>query len=193
MKLGYKARLVLFIAAQATAITLVAVLLYQPAVAAVRSIHQEMDRLSQKQAELCNVLKENTDPEGDIARAKKEIQRLEQRMPPESRISWLSARVADAMRAHHVDLRSSATWSEGGEKPIIPALKRLQKQITVRCPAQDLQAFLTSLNKLPFVVVVEDIQVDRDQKWGAVLADIRLATFVLRARSGTAGLNGETP
>ena len=139
-----------------------------------------MDALSRKQAELCRLIQMSPNPEADAARARAGIKGLEQRIPPEGRVSWLSAQIADAMGRHHIDLRSATDWAEGGQSPG-PELKRFQKTVTVRASAQDLQAFLEALNKLPFAVIVEDLTVTRDQKRGTVSANVGLATFVLRA------------
>ena len=190
MKLGYKPRLVLLIAAQLLALTLVALFSYHPSITAIRKVEEEIAALTEKQAELCRLIETDPDPGKDIAAAQAEIERLENRIPSESRVSWLSARLADAMRAHNIDLRSATNWTEAGEKPSERGLKRLQKTLTVRCSAKNLQAFLEAINQLSFVVIVQDLAVTRDQKWGAVSATIKLATFVLRVPSEVHGLVG---
>lgn len=183
MTMGYKGRLALLIAGQLMVLAGIALFSYRPSLAKIDEIEDEISAMSAKQAELCTVLAKMPQPEAEIARCLAEIEELERRMPPESRVSWLSARIADMMRAHSVDLRSASRWSDGGRHPAVPELKRLRKAVTVRCTAQNLQAFLEAINGLPFVVVVEDLMVTRDQNWGAVLANIRLATFVLRSKN----------
>ncbi len=187
MKIGHKGRLAFLIVVQLLALTLVGLFAYRPSVAAIRDTEERIAQLSQRQAGLCKLLEENPNPDAEMALAKAEIRRLENRMPPESRLSWLSARIAAVMAAHDVELRSATDWSEGRKKPPAAELKWLQKAVTVRCSGKDLQAFLQSLNKLSFVVVVEDLAVRRDQKCGTVSAEIKLGTFVLRARPTTRG------
>jgi|GEM_PF-4272110 len=191
MQIGYKARLGLLIVGQFVLIVGVTMFSYRPSVAAIDKAEAELRALSEKQAELCKLVEANPAPDTDIARTKAEIRQLENRMPPESRVSWLSARIADAMRENRIDMRSATHWAEGGEKPPVAELKRLQKDITVTGTAQNVQAFLEALNKLPFAVIVEDLQVVRDRKWGDVSANIKLATFVLRTPAAP-GL-GESP
>jgi len=190
--MGYKEKLGVLIAAQAVLLLAVTFLVYVPAVGTLREKDGELAELSKKQADLCKLVEESPNPEDEISRVKAEIQQLDNRMPPESRISWLSARIADAVAAHGVDLRSATHWKEGAGKPSMPELKRMEKTIAVRCPARSLQEFLEEINRLPFVVIVEDLNVLRDQEWGTVSADIRLATFVLRARRPRARSTGET-
>ena len=189
MKMGYKARLGLLIVGQLVLIVGVTMFSYRPSVAAIDKAEAELRRLSEKQAELCKLVEAHPTPEADIVRTKAEIRQLENRMPPESRVSWLSARIADAMRENHIDMRSATHWAQGGEEPPVAQLKRLQKDITVTGTAQNVQAFLEALNKLPFAVIVEDLRVVRDRKWGDVSADVKLATFVLRTPAAP-GLGG---
>ena len=96
-------------------------------------------------------------------------------------MSWLSARIAHTMQEHGVDLRSASRWEDAGTHPAVPELKRLHKTVTIRCTAERLHTFLEALNRLSFVVVVENLSVMRDEELGAVSAEIELATFVLRA------------
>jgi len=190
MRLGYKGRLAVLVLAQVGLLALVALLVYAPTVAANAELQKQFSDRSAKQAELCDLVEAHPDPEADIAAVQAEIRQLENRMPPESRISWVSAQIAHMMRTHHMDLRSATDWTEGGPDPGAPALKRLRKTLTVRCAARDLQALLEALNRLSFAVVVEDLDVRRDPKPGAVSADIHLATFVLRANAPRAGAGG---
>ncbi|MFH1732024.1 MAG: hypothetical protein ABIF82_10300 [Planctomycetota bacterium] len=180
MKMGYKAQLALLIAGQALLLALIAFFEYWPALAAIEDVDNEISLMSAGQAELCRTLKQKPNPDADIARSQAEIRRLEQRIPPESHVSWLSARITDELRGHDLDLRSATCWTDGGRHPAVPELKRLKKAITVRCAAQKLQAFLEAANELPFAVVVDDLSVTRDKEWGAVSARIELTTFVLR-------------
>ena len=143
----YKIRLTLLIAVQAAMLVLVALALYRPSVAAISEAEQKLAQLSRRQDELYNALKASPNPELDIARARAEIRELERRMPPESRVSWLSARIADAMKANHVAVRSATQWREGGKPPPVPELKRLQKSITVHGTAAHLQAFLEEIGR----------------------------------------------
>jgi hypothetical protein len=198
MKMGYQARLGLLILAQVVVLALVGVFAYGPSVSATRATDCQMAALTERQAELHQLLESLPNPEAAAAAARAEIERLENRMPPEWRVSWLSAQIADAMDRHHIDLRAATDWSEGGAPPPVPALKRLQKTVTLRCTARNLQAFLESVNELPFAVIVEDLEVRRDEKWGAVSATVRLATFVLRREQQGAALarrdtGGQTP
>jgi hypothetical protein len=191
--MGYKARLALLITVQATVLAFVAAFTYRPGVAGVETIEKELDALSERQAELCRIQSRRPSPEAEAQRTLAEIKRLEHRMPPENRVSWLSARVSRVMRAHHLDLRAASDWHEDEDKPGTAELKRLRKEVTVRGTAKNLQAFLTAINELPFVVIVEHLDVLRDEKWGRVSATIRLATFVLRNRplTGTAESEGQ--
>jgi Tfp pilus assembly protein PilO len=188
MNLSYKAKMALLIAAQAVVVAGVALLLYVPSVRTIGDLEVELKELSDQQADYCREVETNPTPEKDIARARSEIQRLEQRLPPESRISWLSARIAEAMSRHNVDLRAASNWQAGGRTPPVPELKGLQKSLTVRCSARDLEAFLEAVNALPFVVIVEDLSVLRDRQVGFVSARLKLNTFVLRHR-----VQGATP
>lgn len=180
MKMGYKTQLALLIAGQALLLALIAFFEYWPALAEIEDIEEDISVMSAEQADLCRTLEQRPNPDADIARSQAEIRRLERRIPPESRVSWLSARIADALRRHDVDLSSATCWADGGRHPAVPELKRLRKAVTVRCAAEKLQAFLETVNNLPFAVVVEDLSVTRDKEWGAVSARIELATFVLR-------------
>jgi Tfp pilus assembly protein PilO len=182
MRVGHKGQLGVLVAVQLVVLLLVYFIAYRPTAGAIAKSEQELSELSGRQAELRKQLEANPAPAHDIAHYKAEIRRLENRIPPEFRVSWLSARIAEAMNKHGIDLRSASDWREGGRRPPVPDLKGLQKQMTVRCTARDLQAFLVQINKLPFAVIVEDLRVTRDQKWGTVSAEIRLATFVLRTR-----------
>ena len=186
MKMGYKAHLALLIAGQALLLVLIAFFVYWPALAEIGNVDKEISLMSAKQTELCRTLKERPDPDGDIARSQVKIRTLERRIPPESRVSWLSARIAGELRGHDLDLRSATCWTDGGRHPAVPELKRLRKTITVRCAAQKLQAFLEAVNELPFAVVIENLSVTRDKEWGAVLARIQLATFVLHGKTPAA-------
>jgi Tfp pilus assembly protein PilO len=182
MKMGNKGQLALLIGVQCTVLVLVYLFAYQPSARLIAENERKLDELSVKQAELRKQLEANPAPANDIAHHQAEIRRLENRIPPESRVSWLSARIAEAMHTHRIDLRSASDWREGSQRPPVPALKGLQRNLTVRCTAEDLQAFLEHINKLPFVVIVESLSVTRDAKWGTVSANISLATFVLRAQ-----------
>jgi len=186
MKMGYKAQLALLIGGQALLLALIAFFEYWPALAEIEDIDKEISLMSAKQAELCRTLKQKPNPDADIARSQAEIRRLERRIPPESRVSWLSARIADELRGHDLDLRSASCWADAGRHPAVPELKRLRKTITVRCAAQKLQAFLEAVNEVPFAVVIEDLSVTRDKEWGAVSARIELTTFVLHGRTPAA-------
>jgi len=186
MKMGYKAHLALLIAGQALLLALIAFFVYWPALAEIEDVDKEISRMSAGQAELCRTLKQRPDPDADIARSQAAVRRLERRIPPESRVSWLSARIADELRGHDLDLRSATRWADGGSHPAVPELKRLRKTITVRCAAPKLQAFLEAANELPFAIVIEDLSVTRDKEWGAVSARIELATFVLHGRTPAA-------
>ena len=181
MKMGYKGRLAVLIAGQLAVLTGFALFAYQPGLAEIDKIEKDISQMSATQAELCTVLDKRPEPDEDIARSIAEIEKLERRIPPESRVSWLSARIADTMQTHSVDLRSATRWSDGGQHPAVPELKRLKKSVSVRCTPRQLQAFLEAINKLPFLVIVEDLMVIRDEQWGAVSADISLATFVLHS------------
>lgn len=192
MKMGYKAQLALLIAGQALLLALIAFFQYCPALAEIEDVDKEISLMSAGQAELCRTLTQRPNPDADIARSQAEIRRLERRIPPESRVSWLSARIADELRGHDLDLRSATCWTDGGRHPAVPELKRLRKTITVRCAAQKLQAFLEAVNELPFAVVIEDLSVTRDKEWGAVSARIELATFVLHGRTPAAPAAGAT-
>ena len=191
MKLGYKGRLALLLAGQVCALVLVGLLIYRPGVAGIAEIESTLAELSEKQEELCTLATSRPDPEGAIARARARIARLENRMPPESRVSWISAQIAETMQAHVIDLRAATDWAEGGARPPVAALKRLEKEVTVRCPARNLQAFVEALNRLPFLVVVEDLEVRRSPERGAVSATMKLATFVLRLHTPPGGPTGE--
>lgn len=182
MKMGHKGQLGVLIGAQLVVLVVVYLAAYQPTAGAIADSERKLSELSGKQADLRKQLEANPAPANDIAHCQAEIRRLENRIPPESRVSWLSARIAEAMEQHRIDLRSASDWREGGRRPPVPDLKGLQKRMTVRCTARDLQAFLEQINRLPFVVIVEDLRVTRDQKWGTVSAQISLATFVLRAQ-----------
>ena len=181
MTLDYKARLAALVAAQLAVLLTVLFAVYRPSLAEIDGIEKDISLMAAKQSELCSVLDMRPNPDADIARIKAEIARLEQRIPPESRVSWLSARIAQTMRAHHVDLRSATRWNDSGRHPAVPELKRLRKTAIVRCTAHDLQQFLEALNRLPFAVGVEDLVVVRNENRGAVSATIDLAAFVLRA------------
>ena len=181
--MGYKGRLALLIAGQLAVLAGIALFVYRPSLAEIDEVEMEISQMSSKQAELCTVLEQRPKPDADIARSMTEIEKLERRIPPESRVSWLSARIADTMQTHSIDLRSATQWSDGGQHPAVPELKRLKKSVSVRCTAQRLQAFLEAINKLSFLVIVEDLMVTRDRQWGAVSAKINLTTFVLRSRS----------
>ncbi|MFO7900421.1 MAG: hypothetical protein R6V58_15350 [Planctomycetota bacterium] len=180
MSLGYKGKLGLLVAGQATAVLLVVLLVFLPSTRSVRQRSAEIDELSEHQAELSRMLEKNPDPVQEMVRIKAEMRRLDDRMPPESRISWLSARIADAAREHDVDIRSASHWTDGGRATDIPELKRMRKTVTVRCPARNLYEFLQAMNKLPFAVIVEDLSVRREEQGGTVSATVDLATFVLR-------------
>ncbi len=193
IKVEYKVRLALLVAVQAAVLLLVALVSYRPSVAAISDAQKKLTELSKRQDDLFKALKASPSPEADIERAQAEIRRLENRMPPESRVSWLSARIADAMQANQIDLRSATHWHEGGEAPPVPELKRLQKSITIHCTAGNLQAFLQAVNRLPFAVVVEDLEVRRNRQWGVVSAEIKLATFVLRVSPGAASWQTPSP
>jgi Tfp pilus assembly protein PilO len=182
MNLSYKARMILLIAVQVLVVVAVAGFVYVPAVRSIADLQEELSELSEQQADYCKEVEKNPTPEKDIARARAEIRRLEQRLPPESRISWLSARIAEAMSRHHLDLRAASSWIPGGRTPPVAELKALKKTLTVRCSARDLEAFLESLNGLPFVVTVQDLGVTRDRQVGFVSATLTLNTFVLRHR-----------
>lgn len=182
MKLGYKERLGVLIGGQIALLVGVAVFTYIPSLRAIDAAQNQLDALSQKQTELCKLLETSPNPDAEIQGMRAQIRQLENRIPPESRVNWISARIAELMSAHHLDLRSATDWGESGDKPAA-ALKRLQKRIVVRGTAENLQALLESVNQLPFAVIVEDLDVQRDEQWGSVSADIRLATFVLRAAS----------
>jgi len=183
VNLDYRAKLALAIAGQAGVLLLIGLAVYRPSVTGVQDVKEQMAQLSAQQAENCQLLRENPAPEAEIAQAKAEIQQLESRIPPERRISWVSARLADTLRAHNIDLQAATRWCEEGTPPPQPELKRLEKTITVRCSARDLQEFLVSLNRLPFAVAVEDLAAQRAPQWGVVTAHMKLATFVLRARA----------
>ena len=193
VKMDPKIRLALFIGIQVVALAGAAFFSYRPSVKAIDELDGEITRLSERQAALCKILKDCPNPEDEIAHLKAEIQQLENRIPPETRVSWLSACIADAMQEHSIDLRSATDWAEGGNPPPAPALKRLQKTINVLCTAEQLQAFLNAVNKLPFVVVVEELDVSRDKKWGTVSANIRLAAFVLRSAPPSAAPPSAAP
>ena len=192
MKMGYKAHLALLIAGQALLLVLIAFFVYWPALAEIEDVDKEISLMSAEQTELCRTLEQKPNPDADIARSQAEIRRLERRIPPESRVSWLSARIADELRSHDLDLRSATCWTDGGRHPAVPELKRLRKAITVRCAAQKLQAFLEAVNKLPFAVVIEGLSVTRDKEWGAVSARIELTTFVLRGGTPAATATAAT-
>jgi len=193
MKLGYKAQLGVLLAAQAAALAFVALFTYLPSLGKIEDLDRKMEELAQRQAELCRRVETNPNPDADIARSRAEIRRLENCVPSESRVGWISARLALVMGANRIDIRSSSDWQESGEKTPAAELKQLRKSLTVQCSAQDLEAFLEALNKLPFVVVVESLEVSRDAAWGQVAAQLRLGTFVLRGgpvgllRSGQGG------
>lgn len=196
MKMGYRGRLTMLIAGQLAVLTGFALFAYQPSLAEIDEVEREISLMSAKQAELRTVLERSPQPDEDIARCMAEIEKLERRIPPESRVSWLSARIANAMQAHGIDLRSATRWSDGGQHTAVPELKRLKKSVRVRCSPPKLQAFLETVNKLPFLVIVEDLMVIRDQQWGAVSANISLATFVLHSggavsQSGPATFGGD--
>ena len=172
-------RIAALIAVQALVIILVLLSSYYPSKRAIEQTRGQIRQLSERQAKLHKTLQNCRRLDDDIADLKAAIQKLEDRLPSESRISWLSAQIADLMREHSVDLRSTTDWAQGGTPPPSPQLKRLQKEISTLSTAKDLHDFLESLNSLPFVAVVEDLSVARDQKCGTVSARIKLATFVL--------------
>ena len=191
--MGYKGKLAVLLAAQAVGLLAVALLVYRPNIAAIDKAEENLTELSRNQADLCRLVKASPNPDAETAHAKAEMRRLDNRLPPESRVSWLSARIADALRANDIDLRSASRWAEAGKAPGTGELKRMRRTMTLRCPAKDLQAFLESLNKLPFAVVVDDLSVERRQNSGTVSANIKLATFVLRARPGASKTGSESP
>ncbi len=186
MKLGYKERLGALIAGQVALLVGVAAFTYAPSLRAIAGAQDKLEALSQKQTELCKLIEASPNPDADIAETQAQIRQLENRIPPESRVSWLSARIAELMNTHHLDLRSATDWSESSDRPTSAALKRLQKRISVRGTAENLQAFMESVSQLPFAVIVEDLDIRRDEQWGSVSAEIRLATFVLRAAASLA-------
>ncbi len=192
MKLNYQMRLTVLVTVQILILLGIVFVAYRPSLSEIDRVEGELAEMAAKQADLCAVLEEKPQPEADIARLQAEIRKIEQRIPPESRVSWLSARIAHAMEAHNVDLRSATRWSDGGQHPAVPQLKRLRKSVSVRCSARDLQEFLVAVNRLPFVVVVDDLMVNRDREWGAVSARIELVTFVLRATKADSELTTAT-
>ena len=181
MKMGYNGRLAALIAGQVAVLVGVGLFAYGPSLAKIEKIENEILQASAEQAELREQVAQRPNPSADIARSIAAIEKLERRIPPESRVSWLSAQIAETMRSHSVDVRSATRWNDAGQHPAVPELKRLKKSVSVRCNAQNLEAFLQAINKLPFLVIVDDMTVTRDKRWGAVSANISLATFVVRS------------
>ena len=192
-KMGSKTKLAVLLAVEGVVLIFIAVLVYGPSVAAVHEAQAALGDLAQRQVELCRTLETSPDVEAEIGRAKAEIRQMENRIPNEGRVNWLSGRVSGAMDEYGIILRSTTSWCESTTSPENPALKKLQKSVSVCSTAMNLQRFLDALGKMPFVLTVEDMQVKRDQKWGAVDATLHLATFVMRAQASGALAQATTP
>lgn len=178
MSSEYRAKLGLLTAVELGAIALVALLVYLPITRSVSNSIREIDQLSERQAEISEKMKDNPDPFAQIEAIQAEMQRLDDKLPAEWRIGWLSTRIADTAREHHIDLVAASRWQKDDSATSPAELERMRKTLTVRCPTQALHDFLDGVSQLPFVVIVEDLAIERDERRGTVAADIELVTFV---------------